>query len=69
MRLPNILITRPKHEIDLIYDLVITKEGHNLLKIFDHLNGRIGEPILSSEDFIKFSRNSYLVKVTRVDTG
>ena len=41
----------------------------SLLKIFDHLNKRIGKPTLSSEDFIKFSRNSYQIKVSKVDQG
>ena len=59
----------PKNKIDPIYNLVIAKEGHSPLKNIDHLNKRFGKPALSSEDFIKFSRNSYLIKVTKVDQG
>ena len=58
-----------KHEFVPIYNLVIVEEGYSPLKIFDHLNKRIGKPTLYSEDFIKLSRNSYLVKVTKVDQG
>ena len=57
----------PKYEIDPIYNLVIAKEVHSPLKIFDHLNKRIGKPILYSEDSIKFPRNSSLIKVSKVD--
>ena len=56
-----------KYEIDPIYNLVIAKEVHSPLKIFDHLNKRIGKPILYSEDSIKFPRNSSLIKVSKVD--
>ena len=51
----------PKH--------VIAEEGYSPLKIFDHLKKRIGKPSLSSKDFVKFSRNSYLLRVTKVDQG
>ena len=61
--------TSPKDEIEPIYNLVITEEGHSPLKVFDHLNKRIGRPNLSSEHFTKFSRNSYLIKVARIDQG
>ena len=44
----------PKHEIVPIYNLLIAEEGHT----------RILKPTLFTEDFIKFSRNSYLVKLT-----
>ena len=30
---------------------------------------RIGKPTLFSENFIKFSGNSYLIKVSKVDQG
>ena len=41
----------PKYENDPIYNLAIAEEGHSPLKIFDHLNKRIGKPTLSSENF------------------
>ena len=69
MQLRNILSPDPKLEIDPIYNLVIAEEGHSPLKIFDHLNKRIGKPTFSSEDLIKFLRNSYLLIVTRIDRG
>ena len=56
----------PKHEIVQLYNLVIAEEGHSPPKIFEHLNKRIGKPNFSSEDFFKFSRNKYFIKVSKI---
>ena len=59
----------PIHEIVPFYNLIIVEEEYSLLKSFEHLNKRIGKDNLTSKNFIKSSRNSYLVKVAKIDQG
>ena len=46
-----------------IYNLITVEEGHNQLKVFNHLNTLISKPKITPETFKKFGRNTYLVKV------
>ena len=47
----------------------LAEEGHSPMKIFDHLNKRIRKSNLSSENFVKFYRNSYLIRESKVKQG
>ena len=45
------------------YILITAEEGHNQIKVFDYVNTLINKPKVTPETFIKFGRNTYLVKV------
>ena len=57
---------RPRpDELQPLHLLVTVETGHSNLEVFDYLNKRIRSPKLTSVTFVRFGRNSYLVKVSK----
>ena len=57
------------HKIQPLYNLVTVEDSHNALKVFEFLNKQISSPKITPESFIRFGRNTYLVKVSKPSQG